>query len=483
MKKIILILLILIFPKLSFTYEEVDIKNYYNKIYKNTLKISWNNDYEAIETIENILEIKKENSSKNRKEIINKLQKENNEKFFNLILEKEELENKKILEKNLDFNNFKNKVLNKTWIIKENWVRYWYIFDNYRNFSWNWKITKRDLESNWINPNKELLSIRDGKPIFIKDFKKYRLISDQIIYGIPWKLEFLETLLNIKIFDRKEENLDSEFIKLKRISTNLWNISKNKEEIIKNIYNYILANLSYQTNIKSDDFEIFSWIKTFKNKVWVCQWYVELFNLMLGFNNIKSEILKWDVLTSEDFPKIWHAWVKIDNFYYDPTFDDPVWAKETKKFKEYDFYKLPKDLFYTNRFDKGEAPEFLKKQNLENRKIYVNQRLFSIYDKYKNNNYNLLKETKFKKYLWLWAKDEIKVKNLVNKFWFTEIKNWKVFDSWKEKYLKSLKYYELEDEKLLSVLRKIDFDMTWYKIFLLNENWNQKYVLSNKYKY
>ena len=232
MKKIILILLILIFPKLSFTYEEVDIKNYYNKIYKNTLKISWNNDYEAIETIENILEIKKENSSKNRKEIINKLQKENNEKFFNLILEKEELENKKILEKNLDFNNFKNKVLNKTWIIKENWVRYWYIFDNYRNFSWNWKITKRDLESNWINPNKELLSIRDGKPIFIKDFKKYRLISDQIIYGIPWKLEFLETLLNIKIFDRKEENLDSEFIKLKRISINLWNISKNKEEII-----------------------------------------------------------------------------------------------------------------------------------------------------------------------------------------------------------------------------------------------------------
>ena len=60
MKKIILILLILIFPKLSFTYEEVDIKNYYNKIYKNTLKISWNNDYEAIKTIENILEIKKE---------------------------------------------------------------------------------------------------------------------------------------------------------------------------------------------------------------------------------------------------------------------------------------------------------------------------------------------------------------------------------------------------------------------------------------
>ena len=213
-------------------------------------------------------------------------------------------------------------------------------------------------------------------------------------------------MVNIKIFDRKEENLDSEFIKLKRISINLWNISKNKEEIIKNIYNYILANLNYQTNIKSDDFEIFSWIKTFKNKVWVCQWYVELFNLMLAFNNIKSEILKWDVLTSEDFPKIWHAWVKIDNFYYDPTFDDPVWAK-----------------------------------------------------------------------------DEIKVKNLVNKFWFTEIKNWKVLDSWKEKYLKSLKYYELEDEKLLSVLRKIDFDMTWYKIFLLIENWNQKYILSNKYEY
>jgi len=30
------------------------------------------------------------------------------------------------------------------------------------------------------------------------------------------------------------------------------------------------------------------------------------------------------VIDAADFPNIGHAWLRIDDKYYDPTFDDPV---------------------------------------------------------------------------------------------------------------------------------------------------------------
>ncbi len=60
----------------------------------------------------------------------------------------------------------------------------------------------------------------------MKDYKKYRLIADWIIYWIPGKKEFLETLVNIKHFDKKEENLDKDFKSIiKKIN---WKITKKR---------------------------------------------------------------------------------------------------------------------------------------------------------------------------------------------------------------------------------------------------------------
>ena len=79
---------------------------------------------------------------------------------------------------------------------------------------------------------------------------------------------------------------------------------------------------------------------------------------MLNFAWVSdTEVIRGFVIDATDFPEIWHAWVRIWNKYYDPTFDDPIGQKDTKKLENYKFFRLPKDLFYTNRFTYDDTPE------------------------------------------------------------------------------------------------------------------------------
>lgn len=464
---------------LLFNYTFTDNKK--DEIFKNYNKI-YNRFWEkTITIIEKILNEKIEKDWKNN--IIDYLSVINNEKSFNNVLEKQEKNTKKILVQNILTKNFKIKLLNDYWLVKENWVWYYYYFENYSTFNDN-NFTKKDLEHNSIDYN-YLLSVKDNKIIFVKNFQKYRLVSDHIIYWIPWKLDVLKDLIFIKSLEKKDENLDRDFMILKKLSKDLTKWIDKKEEIIKTIYNYILENLTYDENynekISKWEYDIFSWIKSFKNKIWVCQWYVEMFNLMLAFNNIKSEIIKGDVINSKDFPNIWHAWVKIDNFYYDPTFDDPIWNKKTKKFQDYFYYKLPKDLFYTNRFNRGETPEFLKKLKLNQRQTYVDLNIFNLSNKYENWNFNILNLVHFKKSLWLSAKQEIKLEDLINKFWINSISSdWKTNINWLKKYILKMEYVELNQENLLWFLYQIKFKFDWYKLFKTSD-W--KIFISNNYSF
>jgi hypothetical protein len=99
-----------------------------------------------------------------------------------------------------------------------------------------------------------------------------------------------------------------------------------------------------------------------------------------GFADV--EFMPGDVIDSVDFPKIGHAWIRIDNKYYDPTFDDPVGAAENKKPENYKYFGLSRDLFYTNRYDLGTTPAKLKTESIEFRKSQVQQNLAQVAKKY-----------------------------------------------------------------------------------------------------
>lgn len=314
--------------------------------------------------------------------------KENNEPVSNFL-------NKKIKTyiENLNddvFNWFKIKVIKDNVLILENWIWYTYIFKDYHNF-WKWVIPKEeDLKINWLDKNKTVLLLDDKIwASYVTEYEKVKLISDDIISDISNKYNFLLELSD----DKKYSNIDTDesFLELKNKTLELtnWLTQYNK---IKKVYDYILKNISYSKVFDIENKYIFSWISTYEKKEWVCSWYSKLNLYMLSFAWINwVKVVKWHVIDATDFPDIWHAWLKIWNNYYDSTFDDTWNNWLTKEFEEYKYFWLPKDLFYTNRFDYWELPLELRSADLEYRKEYVKLELEKLKEKYINKNFKLLK--------------------------------------------------------------------------------------------
>lgn len=290
------------------------------------------------------------------------------------------------------YNSFKIKISKNNNLILEDWVWYTYIYSQYKKI-WEWAILSKDILKNvWLDPDTTILLLDENNQIsFVTDYKKTKLISDYIISWITNKQEFLTQLADDKRF--VDTDSDELFLKLKNETNDLtkWLSDANK---ISKIYDYILKNISYSKT--TDNKEIFSWINTYENKQWVCWWYSKLNLYMLSFAWISNvEVKTWYVLDSKVFPNIGHAWIKISDKYYDPTYDDPIWNIKTKTFGQYKYFWLPQDLFYANKYDYGTIPSFLKTETLDSREKLITDNLYKLVTKYKNENYILLKPFTF----------------------------------------------------------------------------------------
>lgn len=286
------------------------------------------------------------------------------------------------------FNWFRIKILKNKNIILENWVWYTYSYSKYHWFG-RWIVpSESDLSDGWLNKDNHILLLWDNNwAMFVTDYKKIKLISDYIISDISNKQAFLNELADEKKY--LPEDTDQIFISLKNATNNLTNWANNSQKIQK-IYDYILKNVSYSKVFNVNNKYIFSWIHTFDNNDWICTWYARLYLYMLSFAGVENvKLIKWNIVDAVDFPNIWHAWIQIWYNYYDPTFDDPIWNIWTKSYDEYNYFWLPRDLFYTNRFNYGELPNNLKNSDLETRKKYVKDELNKLQSKY--SDYNLIK--------------------------------------------------------------------------------------------
>ena len=382
---------------------------------------------------------------------------------------------------------FKNFINYKTKFFKQ-WNNFYsYNFKNYRYFQDNYGFYKKTLKENNIDENNTILYFSEkNKYNFIINYQKVKLINSDIIYWIVDKKNFLDDLVNDKLY--LTNDTDELFKKLKQETEKL---TKNKktEEKIKIIYDYLLKNIDYTKNFSLNDKRIFSGILTYKNKNWVCEWYVKLFSYMLKFAGISNvRIIRWDVIDAKDFPKIGHAWVKIWDKYYDPTFDDPIGQTHTKSFKEYKYFWLPKDLFYTNRFDYGTTPEYLKSKSLNFRINLVNKNLSKLVNKYKNKNYLLLKWAEFKKENNINFDENTKIedlKKIINFYQVEEVSKSKLLiedKNWKKWYIKSLRFYQINNNNLGDLLKQLNYNLDWYSLLEWKKNWKIEYRLAFELK-
>lgn len=368
----------------------------------------------------------------------------------------------------------------------ENNIYYAYKFSKYYHFEDLEWFYLSDFSKLWYTKNNIIILVNNWKYYIIKDFQRIKLFEKDFISSIKNKVKFLTIIYDdIKKSDISSINIRTNLEKIKAISSNFKSTDKTKES-----YNWVLSNISYFTeNLNTTaNTSIFSGLYTFQNKIWVCDWYTKTFAYLLMFSWIENVELKtWFVINSDLFPTFGHAWVKIWNYYYDPTFDDPIWQKSTKTFNDYKYFRLPKDIIYTNRFDWTNIDENLKKSSLETRKLLVEKRLYDIAKLYINSDYNILKLYITKNNLWLKFNEKLDISKAKNLFSYFEVNNdYSYSDKYgNTKYIKNILYYAVTDASLENTFAQIfSYNSKW--VYLIKWdlwNWKYEYRLSNNIKF
>ncbi len=484
MKKIIISILLWIYLLSSQVFADIwelnnkkvsiKVENIFEKYALNLEKKYWDNIAQKKISIllDQLYSAKnKSQSNWNKEIIIDSLIKLSNHYIFENNYKKEQINSQKLINNFSSSKYFQHKVKDSETIFRENWVWYTYIFQNHLTFKSTITPSLKDLEFNKINTKKDLFFItKENKPWYVTNPQKVRLLSDSLIYWIPNKQEFLKEIRDDKIY-LQNDNIDINIIKLKTLSENLTKNAKNKEEKIKILYDYVLKNTKYTQNINLEDKKIFSGIETFKNNSGVCEWYAKLFQYLLYFADVNDvETIRGYVIDAQDYPKIWHAWVRIGNKYYDPTFDDPLWTNNDKEFDDYFYFWLPKDLFYTNRYEYMDSNEVLEKSPLNFREQYVQKQLVWVFQKYKNSNYNILAELQFREKYSLDYYKKFWLTDIYNSIDYTQVEKFKI--KWSNQYIKNLQYYDITDKNIDNILKQINYNFKDYTLLKwINEDW------------
>lgn len=167
--------------------------------------------------------------------------------------------------------------------------------------------------------------------------------------------------------------------------------AKTDKEKIDVIYRWITTNIKYNQQVYDyfvengvdlsttslwDNDEAFWWLKTFENRLWVCQGIARLFYYMLSIAWVKdAEVIDGKANNGEVY--IEHSWLKINGLYYDPTFDLWGWTKN----RPYMYKWLPQDIMYASR-DYKDTYDWAKADWDQLKEKYYNE-LSSVYKNYK----------------------------------------------------------------------------------------------------
>lgn len=361
------------------------------------------------------------------------------------------------------------------------------VFENYRFFTDLYGVYYSSLIENSIELGKSYFyvnnQIHEGytrweKYIHIvSEYQEYPLFSVNSYFWLHNKYEVLQALSKDMAYPRI--NVETTLNQIKNTTLQITQ-GKTEAEKIEAIYAWILQNISYTENIDHSKKEIFSWLETYLNKQWVCTGYARLFLYMLSFAGINdAEVIEGYVIDAQDFPEIWHAWVRVGDRYYDPTFDDPIGRDIPKVKSEYLYFSLPKDIFYTNRYEISELPEFIKNLSIEERFAIVYKNLEKLFPKYENqlDNFPVFWGVAFRKKYNIPLEVIITPEILAEKIWFYTVKN----NSFKfgNNTIKELHYYIITQNNTPIVLKQLSYDIDHLMLFYWQTaSWNWEWRLA-----
>ncbi len=476
MKKLysLLAIILLWFTHSSFAATSTEIKlerafnKYVTKLWQKSLSRQYDTLTKLWDKIDHVLENKKLSTSK--RELIKFLVELNNDAILESDLANQKVKFNNKYNQNASLKAFDKKIINDGDIFLENGVWYFYKYSKWGSFKTNSYAT-HDLKANQFTPENTLLDIRDDKVVFINNFEKIRLINDSIISWVKDKYSFLEEVKDDKRF--LTNNTDFYFLQLKKDTRDLIWEETNTQKKIQKIYDFVLSNVSYTQNVDLEDRKIFSWIESYKNKDWVCEWYSKLMVYMLWFAWIWDyEAIRWYVIDAPDFPQIGHAWVRIGDRYYDPTFDDPVWLTQTRTADKYLYYNMPRDLFYTNRYHYDDLPEELRDTTIEYRNSFIQTRMANLLSKYDPETYLVLKPFAFKKKIGAAYTKKLTISDLKTVMKVYKIENGRLTEDGRiiNTWFNQFWYYQVSIDNIPTILKQIDYEIDDHFIVQLPDN-------------
>ncbi len=343
----------------------------------------------------------------------------------------------------------------------ENGAYYGWEYQKYSFFEDTYGVYLSDLKNNSIDPKTTLLVQHSTWYRFTNDYKKHRLVDETILQNVTNKEKFIEAILDDNRFftnnyDEVLRNIQAETL---RITKDL----QTDDEKIYAIHKYIVDRVEYYQNYSDGSKQIFSGILTFQNKSGVCDGYTKLMLYMLSFAQIQDvEVMRWFAFDNQDFPDFWHAWVRVGNWYYDPTFDDPIGNKDADKV-DFLFYKLPRELIYINRFDGLEIPENLKNLSLSERKTLALKNMYDVFDQY--SDYALMNKIKNRKFLWLDSQENITFEWFITKMWSKDVKNFVLYnEDGTTKRIASIRFYQFNSSTLEIILNDSSIDISQFTV-------------------
>lgn len=202
----------------------------------------------------------------------------------------------------------------------------------------------------------------------------------------------------------------------------------------------------------------------------VCTAYARLMSYLLLYHNFYDiEAIEGYVIDAPDFPQIGHAWVRVGERYFDPTFDDPIGIKETRDFQNYRYFNLPKDIFYANRFHYEDLPESFKTANKTQISQYIFNILSNLQGKYETEaqNYHVFAPVLFRNTYNISANTLITPELLASKIGSYQVaKNSFTYTrNGKNILISGLKYYTLTSENTQNILDSLNYDITDMPLF------------------
>ncbi len=210
-------------------------------------------------------------------------------------------------------------------------------------FDWLWDI--------W----KSILLYKNWSYLLVTIFDNIKLFPTSYLENSPNPMWVLSAIWK-DLYYYKDTDVEKQMWDIKTKTSEIISWANSQDEKIKKIYAYVTSSISYdsytldylawkfneKTYLNNVNDKVFSWLWAFKDKNAVCDWYTKLLLYMFEYawvKDVKIETWKADVWWWKIVP---HAWMRIWNLLYDPTWD--IYAKWNES--KYKWFWLSDQEFY-----------------------------------------------------------------------------------------------------------------------------------------